>query len=97
METGGRQIIAIAEGQVADRQAGRVYVLVTVVDDAIMAAVHATREGAMTAAVDWVQGEAETRMDGGLDERYEKAQRHVERQGGQMEIVSSPLFSQPND
>ena len=92
METGGRRITSNGEGQVADRQAGRVYVLVTVVDDAIMAAVHATREGATTAAVEWVASEAETRLSGSLAERYEQARRFVEGRGGRMEIIGSPIF-----
>lgn len=57
-----------------------------------MAAAHVTREGAMTAAVAWVEVEAETRLNGSLEERYEKARRHVEGQGGRMEIIVSLLF-----
>ena len=92
METGGRQIVLNGGDHAADRQADRVYVLVTVVDDAIMAAVHATRESAMAAAVDWVASEAETRLSGSLAERYEKARRFVEGRGGRMEIIGSPIF-----
>lgn len=47
---------------------------------------------AMAAAVDWVEAEAETRLTGSLDELYQQARRHVKRQGGQMEIVMSPVW-----
>ena len=92
METGGRQIMPNCEGHGADRQTGRVSVLITLVDDAIMAAAHPTRESAMTAAVEFVQDEAETRLSGSLAERYERARRHVVEQGGRMDIIASPIF-----
>lgn len=65
---------------------------VTSVQGCLMAAVHTTRDSAMAAAVDWVKSDAETWFSGSLAERYERAQLYVVGQGGQMEIIGSPIF-----
>ncbi len=70
-----------------------VYILVTSVQGSLMAAVHTTRESAMAAALDWVEGEAETRLSESLAERYETARRFVEGHGEKMEIIISPEWS----
>lgn len=57
-----------------------------------MAAAHTTREVAMIAAVEFVQDQAETRLTGSLEERYENARHYVVGQGGQMEIIMSPIW-----
>ncbi len=85
---------AVGKNPAIESHLGGVYVLVTSVQGSLMAAVHTTREGAMAAAVDWVEGEAETRLSGSLDEQYEKARRYLIGQGGQMKIIVSPIFGQ---
>lgn len=72
-------------------QAG-VYILATSIQGSLMAAAHTTREAAMAAAVEFVQGEARTQFSGSLEEQYERARRHVVGQGGQMEIIASRIF-----
>ena len=47
----------------------------------------------MAAAVEGVEGEAETHFAGSLEECYQMAQRQVEKQDGQMEIVISLMLS----
>ena len=84
---------AETDQRASDLRTDNLYVLVTSVQGSLMAAVHTTREGAMAAAVDWVQGEAETRLTGTLIERYERARRFVKGQGGRMEIILSPVWT----
>ena len=83
---------AETDHRVSDLCTDNLYVLVTSVQSSLMAAIHTTRESTMAAAVDWVEGEAETRLTGSLVERYERARQHVVGQGGQMEIILSPIF-----
>jgi len=80
----------------SDAHLNSVFILTTCVQGSLMAAAHATRESAMAAAVEWVEGDAETRLGGSLEGRYEQARRHVEGQGGQMEIIRSPILGQYN-
>jgi hypothetical protein len=85
---------AVWKNPSVELHSGGVFILVTSVQGSLIAAVHTTRESAMAAAVGGVEGEAETRLSGSLEERYEKARCHVEGQGGQMEITKSLLFGQ---
>jgi len=68
------------------------YFLVTSVQGSLMAADPTTREGAMDAAVEWVESEARTRLTGSLSERYGLARRRMVGLGGQMEIIGSSIF-----
>ena len=70
------------------------HILVTVVNASMMAASYTTRETAMATAVDWVEGEAETRLLGSPEVRYKEARRFVEGQGGQMEIIVSLIWGE---
>lgn len=83
---------AVRKNPSVELHSGGVLILVMSVQGILMAAAHTTRESAMAAAVEWVAGEAETRLSGSLEGRYEQARRHVEGQGGQMEIIRSPVF-----
>lgn len=83
---------AVGKNPAVVLHSGGVFILVTSVQSCLMAAAHTTRESAMAAAGEWVEGEAETRLTGSLDERYEKARQHVVGQGEQMEIILSPIF-----
>ena len=83
---------AIGTSCATEIQTAGVFILTTCVQGSLMAAAYTTRESAMATAVEFAQGEAETRLSGSLAERYEKARRHVEEQGGQIDIIVSPIF-----
>ncbi len=70
-----------------------VHILVTSVVGSLVAAAHTTCQGAMAAAVNWVEGVAETRLNGSLKERFERACRHMAGQGERIKIVSNPILS----
>lgn len=46
----------------------------------------------MAATVDWMEGEAETRLSKSLAVQYDWAGRHVAVQDGTMKLVWTPLF-----
>ena len=83
---------AIGTSYATEIQTAGVFILTTCIQGSLMAAAHTTRERAMEAAVDWAEGDTETMLSGRLEERYEQARRHVEGQGGRMEIIGSPIF-----
>jgi len=85
---------AIGTSCATEIQTAGVFILTTCVQGSLMAAAYTTRESAMEAAVGWVEGEAETILSGSLGKRYEQAWRHVEGQGGQMEIILSLVFKE---
>ena len=72
-------------------QTAGVFLLTTCVQGSLIAS-HQTREGAMAATVDWMEGEAETRPSGSLAVQYEMPRRQVGGQDGKMKLVWPPIF-----
>lgn len=93
MPTDNRQKAARKDCAVEIQTLG-VFILTTCVQDSLMTAAHTARGSAMEAAVAWVEGEAEARLRGSLEEQSEGARRFVEGRGGQMEIIGSLLLGQ---
>lgn len=67
------------------------FVLAIYHDGKLTAAVHATKRGAMEAAVDYLTDEGDGE-DGDLEAQFARTQRIIAADGGILEIVASPIF-----
>lgn len=73
------------------------YILASTMSQSTMYASYETLDAARFAAVDWIQVQAETYLNGTLAKRYTEARDWWLGQGGAMEIVSAACVLSPTD
>ena len=70
-----------------------VFLLVISHEGSLTAAAYATEAGAMSAALDFLEGEWDPGDEGGTPEDlYAQAQEYLTSEGGVMEIIPSPIY-----
>ncbi len=82
-------------GSFSRTAAGSVYLLVTYRDGTVAASAYATERGAMAAGTEMLDEERRDDEDeerGTLEDRFARAQQIVVDEGGQMEIMDSPVY-----
>lgn len=81
-------------GSFSRTAAGSVYLLVTYRDGTVSASAYATERGARAAGAEMLDEERRDDEDeerGTLEDRFARAQQIVVDEGGQMEIIDSPV------